>query len=53
MDMIATTPVEQPTGLLSIVLKARGTRDSFQYQTNCGSLVKFLGIQSGLPSYTR
>lgn len=50
--MIATTPVEQHTGLLSIVLKTRGTRDSFRYQTDFGSLVSLLGIRSGLPSYT-
>ena len=51
MDMVVTTPPGKHAGPLSLLLKTRGTHESFQFETNIESLVALLDGDSGLPSY--
>ena len=52
MDMVVTTPAGQHTGPLSVLLKTRGTHQTFKCKTDVGSLLTLLKTESGLPSYT-
>ncbi len=51
MDIVVTSAACKQTGPLSLILKTRGTRETFKCETDISSLVTFLKSESGLPSY--
>lgn len=51
MDLVAVNSADQQ-GSLSLLLKTRGTRESFACETDIESLGGWLDTESGLPSYT-
>ena len=50
MDLVATNSAEQE-GSLSLLLKTRGTHESFACETDITSLIVWLETESGLPYY--
>lgn len=51
MDIVVTSAAGKHTGPLSLLLKTRGTHDTFECETDVKSLIALLETESGLPSY--